>query len=627
MIDNQRLQQLQQSVELVLNDDMEKLSSDNVKRLELWNNIVNSENTFEKDFMHNISTDLTTDIVSKFSFAKLRLAVADLADDEQTGIASGFNQEEISLVSEFDKYNTFDMSSPEEISEKMKRRGDIYHLIQDYRKEYEKLDDTLDSPRIRRNLKVFLKNRFRERLNNIDKALKIHVGKYGIVTPVEQIERSILDEIKKSEDERARILKEQEIRIRKLRSQFDSLPQTDVQAEYFKEILNKLQAQVWSDDKVLDLKAVRNERENLAEKYSDIENELSAFIKVLLERQNEITQRQTELKEKENELKGKMEEEKQRVIENEIKELEFLKSKLTADEKEILDEKSMIQIKKRELDERLRQITEAAEGKPLRIIKKEDARLCELNFIARFDTKMNNFPLKIHSPINNKQYDISSWKDDDHQVLSERNLTDTPNNTQSKYLIQEKKYGFFGEKLKKVIIEAVSFNHIDEFDEYGFDSRAVNIAEFLISIAKAIDNAEMGKYLHVIGIASPTGWEENVIKEIQSVNFAHNYVSRFVSVCLIDSSAGEVIYNSADDRIIGYVEFFKPQFDREKVEEIRTYTENKLAAKGYIVFEDTVEELSLPRELVYKVFRDLQHDGLGKMKNIKEVGLALQSKN
>ena len=75
------------------------------------------------------------------------------------------------------------------------------------------------------------------------------------------------------------------------------------------------------------------------------------------------------------------------------------------------------------------------------------------------------------------------------------------------------------------------------------------------------------------------------------------------------------------------MEFFKPQFDSEKLEKIREYTDNKLAAKGYAVFEDTVAELDLPRILVYKVFRDLQNEDVAKIRYIKEVGLALQSKN
>lgn len=75
----------------------------------------------------------------------------------------------------------------------------------------------------------------------------------------------------------------------------------------------------------------------------------------------------------------------------------------------------------------------------------------------------------------------------------------------------------------------------------------------------------MGKYFHVMVIASPTGWDDKVVREISSREFARNYVSRFVSLCLVDSITGDVYYNPADERVARFIEFFKPQFDRERL--------------------------------------------------------------
>jgi len=54
-----------------------------------------------------------------------------------------------------------------------------------------------------------------------------------------------------------------------------------------------------------------------------------------------------------------------------------------------------------------------------------------------------------------------------------------------------------------------------------------------------IDNAEKGKYFHVVSIASPTGWDERIKAYIKSEDFARNYVSRFISLCLVDIETGD----------------------------------------------------------------------------------------
>ena len=189
----------------------------------------------------------------------------------------------------------------------------------------------------------------------------------------------------------------------------------------------------------------------------------------------------------------------------------------------------------------------------------------------------------------------------------------------------EKKYVFFGERIDKVVVEAISLNHLEEFERYGFDARRANMADFLGVITKFINTAEMGKYLHVLGIASPTGWDARVKKEIESSDFAHNYVSKHVSICLIDSVTGDVFYNPADDRISKFVEFFQPQFDKEKEAKVNKLIRDKLSLKDYIVFNDILEETNEKREIVNKAFYDLEAEGKHRMRLIKDVGLVLET--
>jgi hypothetical protein len=248
-----------------------------------------------------------------------------------------------------------------------------------------------------------------------------------------------------------------------------------------------------------------------------------------------------------------------------------------------------------------------------------------MNFLARFDTKMQAYPLKFYSPIERKEFVIRSWPEGAHVSISDQNSPDSPWNVQDRYVVSEKKHGMFGEKVNKIIIEAITLNHLDEFDKYKFDSRSANLADFLNTVNRIIDKAEVGKYLHIIGIASPTGWDEKVQSEVKSTTFAHNYMSRFVSFCLIDSVTGEMIFNPADERIAKYIEYFIPEFNREKIEKVRQYIMRRLAVKDYVVLDEAVNETKEPKAAVNKVFYDLHHEGKGKIKYIKEVGLVIQT--
>jgi hypothetical protein len=232
-------------------------------------------------------------------------------------------------------------------------------------------------------------------------------------------------------------------------------------------------------------------------------------------------------------------------------------------------------------------------------------------------------PIRIYSPIDKKNFEIRNWNEGEHITSSEKTIPDMPWNTRSLYIVNEKK--LLGEKIKKVAIEAVSFNHLNEFEQFGFDSQKARTGELLSLITGLIDTAESGEYLHIIGISSPTGWEEKLTEEFKSSGIIRNYVSRFVSFCLIDSVTGEVFYNTSDERIAGLTDFFKPEFDHEKVEKVTRYVLSRLGVHGYAVFDDIIKEANESRQIVNKVFYDLQKEGKSRIRQIKDVGLVLQS--
>ncbi len=154
------------------------------------------------------------------------------------------------------------------------------------------------------------------------------------------------------------------------------------------------------------------------------------------------------------------------------------------------------------------------------------------------------------------------------------------------------------------------------------------MSELLSVLTRYIDNAELGNYFHVLGVASVTGFDEKVFEHINSGNFHKNFVSRYVSLCLVDLETGDVFYNESDERIKPYIELFKPVFDAEKVKAIKEYVIGRLELKDFAVLDRVVEEATdggeEGRRLAKKVFYDLEKEGMGKVKYEKEFGVVVE---
>jgi hypothetical protein len=304
-------------------------------------------------------------------------------------------------------------------------------------------------------------------------------------------------------------------------------------------------------------------------------------------------------------------------------------------EQTLKEEEEKIEAQKRRL-EMIERGMEEAEGS--RFVTRAEAKYMELNYIGRFDTKATTFPLTISSPIEGREYRISSWGK--HSRFSEREWmekefagilsraemdNEMPCNQRSVYSIMKKKHMLSGEKERKVVVEALVFNHLDAYAEVGYDRRPLRLEEFTGILSKSINNAELGNYFHVIGIASPTGISEKIREYLQSEDFHRRFIHRYISVCLVDTTTGEVIYNPTDPNISRFVDLFKPEFDLEKVERLKNFIADKLSIADHMVLEDIAEETGDDKALVKKAFYDLEKEGY-RLRHIADIGFVLEAK-
>jgi hypothetical protein len=192
-IDENKLKQLKHPVVTVLNYDLEKLRRENdAKRGVLWNQIKNNEIQLEREFMANLPEEELNQISIEFTLAKLLLATAAKLNGERTPVIKNFSEKELDLISNFERFNVFDILSSDEISDRMSRREDVYNLAMGfYKNEYAKLDEMLDAPQIQKYLKIAFHQRYRTRLNKVAEGVQAYIRKYGVESFIGQVEDKV----------------------------------------------------------------------------------------------------------------------------------------------------------------------------------------------------------------------------------------------------------------------------------------------------------------------------------------------------------------------------------------------------------------------------------------------------
>jgi hypothetical protein len=388
------------------------------------------------------------------------------------------------------------------------------------------------------------------------------------------------------------------------------------------------------------LREFEDDKKDAWERYEKVESAWSESIGEIEERRKALDARELELKAAEERQRGELKETARKAFEDELRNISRLKEELEKKGEELKSERAELEYERREIEERLGKLRTILEGGEVkRFVTRDVAKIHEMNYIGRFDIKMNELPRTIYDPIEKQERRINAWSDhykfdDADKILGSLKVDydevtgKLPLNLRSRYVFADKKYKLFGKEETKVIVEAAVLGHLLEYHENGFDTRTVTLSELLSVLTHYIDRAEPGNYFHVLGIASVTGFDKKVLEHINSNEFHKNFVSRYISLCLVDLETGEIFYNESDDRIDAYLPLFKPLFDEETMRAIREHVVGRLELKDFAVLDRVVEEATAGGEegkrLAKKAFYDLETEGRGEVRYDKEFGFVVE---
>ncbi|OEU50218.1 MAG: hypothetical protein BA871_03590 [Desulfuromonadales bacterium C00003096] len=623
--------------------DLEKLKRlPEYRRRQWWDELLRVEEEYYGKYYLGGATNEYLE--ANIAMSKLKLIVSFSDNGEQCPVHS-FKEDEMTFMRGFEELVVIGRLSVDELVDYFKRvkgkeRGLVKIAFDAVNQGYGVMDEIVRRSDIPGDLANAFTRVYGERLKKMEETAKKYIDKYGLPA-VEADINSLLDE---SKYEREKI-------IERLNQSLSNLDDRLREGDDLKEGKNQLERTLRGLEREVvtkeagraaltsKLREFEDDKKDAWERYEKVESAWSESIGEIEERRKALDARELELKEAEERQRAELKDTARKAFEDELGNISRLKEELEKKGEALKSERAELGYERSEIEERLGKLRTILEGGEVkRFVTGDVAKIHEMNYIGRFDIKMNALPRTIYDPIEKKGRRINAWSDhykfdDADKILSSLKVDydeatgKLPLNLRSRYVVADKKYKLFGKEETKLIVEAAVLGHLLEYAENGFDTRTVTLSELLSVLTKYINRAELGNYFHVLGIASVTGFDKKVLEHINSNDFHNNFVSRYVSLCLVDLETGEVFYNESDDRIKAYLPLFKPLFDEEKMRAIREHVVGRLELKDFAVLDRIVEEATDGgeggRRLAKKAFYDLEKEGIGEVRYDKEFGLVV----
>lgn len=623
--------------------DLEKLKRmPEYRRRQWWDEVLRvEEEYYGKYYLEGKTNEY---LEANIAMSKLKLVISFLDNGERSPEHS-FKEDEMTFMRGFEELAVMGRLSVDELVDYFKRvkgkeRGLVKIAFDAVNRGYNVMDEIVRRSDIPGDLANAFKRVYDERVKKMEETAKKYIEKYGLPA-VEEDVSSILEE---SEKERKRIIESINRSLSDLEERLKEEEGVKEEKERLEETLRSLERDIVSKETEKEaltskLNEFEDDKRDAWTRYEKLENTWTKSIEEIERRKRALDAQERELKEAAEKQRAELKDTARQAFEDELRNVNTLREELTKKEEELKSERAGLEYERREVEERLGTIKAILEGGEVkRFVTSDVAKIHEMNYIGRFDVKMNELPRTIYDPMEKKERKINVWSyrykfDDADKILNTLKVDydevtgKLPLNLRSRYVVTEKKYKLFGKEEMKVIVEAAVLGHLLDYAENGFDTRSVTLSELLSVLTKYINRAELGNYFHVLGIASATGFDKKVFEHVNSGDFHKNFVSRYVSLCLVDLETGEVFYNESDERIKAYIDLFKPVFDEEKVRTIKEYVVGRLELKDFAVLDRVVEEATAGGEegtrLAKKVFYDLEKEGMGEVKYDKEFGLVI----
>jgi hypothetical protein len=660
---SERFHELTHTQDIVLEEDLAGLQrmSDR-SRIERYNELAATEEEFRWEFTRECADFLTSEetgrVRGRFKLARLLIAASFYeAGEVPKAMADDFSEAELQAVVDFDRYKQFDALSEDQIEEKIRRmEGEVYELVQEYTStQIANMDRMLESSSVQQDVMERLLERYDDRREKIRRGFFVYVETQGLEGMVEAIEEAV-EAVTDASEERERIREE-------LRSELDALSeaiddrfrhqQRQLESE-FDALENQVDSQTVDPEQFrAEVASIKSQTEAIAETQAETVAELDEQIDRTVELEEQLETKITDLKEAQQRAQEAERDAARRdateLIETELTNLREERSELQTEIKQLRREREQIETAREKLEDRQETLDDRIEDVEVSVDTGESvpdgtdgasavtatiARLLEMDYLGRFDITMSETD---EIEMDDAVFEVppNYWETNSQRRSSRTRMAqllddeETPNryptNGTSRYEITDSRYLGLSRDTR-MVIEARVFSHLEAFATNGFDTRPADLDDLLSIVNEAVYEAETGEFTYLLGVASQTGWTDNVLDQIQDAEFARTRFSQHVSLCLIDLQDGSIVYDDSDPVAAENAALFEPPIDAERIEDcvqtIRSEYVEDIVPES-VVLRDVVENHGYDSHIVKRAFNRLEHHGVGEQLFVDDIGLTL----
>lgn len=651
------LNELTYTAKRILNEDLAALKRmPDRSRIERYNDIKSSEEELRWEFGKECSDYLTSDeedrLRGELRLARLLLAASFYAESElPKAMEEDFIEAELQAVVEFDRYKQFDALDKDQIEGRIRRmEGEVYELVQEYTStQIANMDELIDNPEVQQDVIERLVDRYDDRRERIREGFFVYVETHGMEHMVESIEAAV-EAVADASNEREQIRETLQEELQRLESSMESGFQQ--QRQQLESQLHRVERDLAQES--VDIEEVRAELQDVGGLGDETVAELKEAISQTRAFENKLDEKIEDLeaaKQKAAEAsEDRAREEATEIVESELQRLTDERSELRAEIEHLQREREQIEHARERLNERqgdleskveeMEQsvdINDEAEGiDGTDVVTATTAKLFEMDYIGRFDTTMHE-ATSIHLPDGVFEIPDGYWDQRSQrrnkaphmvQLLKDKDgesYEQYPTNPTGRYEVTESRYLGLSESTE-MLIEATVYSDLEAHAANGFDATAADVDDLLTFINEAVREADRKEVPYLLGIASPTGWTDQIEQKVAADDLARTHYSRHVSVCLIDLRDGNLIYDHSDPLIAENIHLFKRALKAERIEEcINSITSAYLGELGRdtIGLDEVTADQGFDRHVVKSAFESLESDGEAEQFYVDGDGLAL----
>ena len=630
------------------------------KRREWFNEIQTKKEEYEDEFLiecRNVPDAVKDEDLRRFGVARLKLAAA-IEEDPNAGreeqvFVDQFQDDEIQFVRDFDQIERkFENVSKSQLESQIENQeGALYEFVEEeVRNQVEMRESLFDTGNveIRGSAISYFGDKFEEYQELADEAAFLYIKHHGLPNTVEGIVTAA-DAAAEASEERERIEEALETQLEELSETIHHSLRGQERA--LRAEMGRLEAELGGN---ADAGALERELSDIRSQIEDLSERRERDVRAMSSRLAEIETLDRTLDEKIDELEETRRQTIEEVadetgdrartlVEEELERLRDQKTQLTTELDRLRAERErMERTGDRITDdvESLEQSIPTGETGPRegKAIKAEIARLYERDYIGRFEKSVRDVD-RIRLPDGETFAVPDGFWDGRNRHISgnyrqrvDGALDGDVGASADRYPLGE--YSVFRVKTShlvafsktKLVIEAVVRANLEAFAANGFDATPAGVEHLLDVVNDTLARAENEDTPHLIGIASPTGWTDEVKQLVRDEEYARTNFSRRVSVCLVDIQTDELVYDRNDPLVRENVGLFEREVDSERVERCAELIRSKYAADpatSHVTRHDLVDGHGFEPHIVKKAFDRLAANGVGRKSHDSSTGLCL----